>query len=425
MAAKPPDRATDARNRRLPRNRRTRSGERWLLAFALALAGHLAFVLLMFVASALQPDAPPRSPAAPPTSVNMRPISAQEWAQNRGEQEPTDEASPTTPQRPTRTAEAEKPKPKREEKPEGQIVDTAPGNDEVDPEAKYLAESNNKVKQETRSRDQSRHYKNAQPRTTSPQASNEARAGHGNAESPQTPGNEGTGNDDRPKAEAKQQRAVEIPDANKRDQIALRPLDMPTGVGPEVSNQEESDEVKGNSDRLRLNPGEEGGEEGASAGRVGGRVNLIPNGAMLDKIAGAAPNDHLQDVAEGDGTFLNTREWKYASFFNRVKQGVSRTWNPDSKLHQRDPTGQVYGAKDRHTILNVTLNQNGFVKEIWVEKSCGLDFLDLEAMASFERAQPFPNPPPGILKDDGSVQFQFGFFVEMGNPRLRLFRRAN
>jgi len=48
--------------------------------------------------------------------------------------------------------------------------------------------------------------------------------------------------------------------------------------------------------------------------------------AVLDKISGAAPNDHLSDVDEGTGTFLNTKEWKYASFFNRVKQSVGMHW---------------------------------------------------------------------------------------------------
>jgi outer membrane biosynthesis protein TonB len=66
------------------------------------------------------------------------------------------------------------------------------------------------------------------------------------------------------------------------------------------------------------------------------------------------------------------------------------------------------------------------VKDIYVEKSCGLDFLDLEAIHSFERAQPFPNPPPGLIAADSTVRFSFGFFLELGSgPRMRLFRSAN
>lgn len=394
-----------------------------MLALLLALVGHVGFLGLIWALALLQPP-PDKTPSPPPTSVNMRQLSPEAWAQNRGEV-PSNDADPT-PRPPRKIAEnPPPPEPKKEVKPEGQIVDTAPGNDEVDPDAKYLSESNNRVKKETRSKDQSQFYKNAQPRTTSPNPVADARAGTGNSDTVQDEGNGGKASDTSPPKDGKKQAAVEIPDVNKRDEIALRPLDLPELPGPRLENQNGSEAINGNSDRLRVQPGEEGGEAGSSEGNAGGRVNLIPNGAMLDKIAGAAPNDHLGEVEEGDGTFLNTREWKYASFFNRIKQGVSQNWSPDAKLRQRDPTGEIYGGRDRHTVVNVTLNKNGFVKEIWVEKSCGLDFLDLEAIASFERAQPFPNPPPGLLKDDSTVQFQFGFFVDMGAGRLRLFRRAN
>jgi TonB family protein len=152
----------------------------------------------------------------------------------------------------------------------------------------------------------------------------------------------------------------------------------------------------------------------------------MPSQAVMDKIIGAAPNDHLQDAEEGEGTFLNTREWKYASFFNRVKQNVGMHWDPNSELRRRDPTGGIYSGKDRYTLVNVTLDQKGMVQEIHVEKSSGLDFLDMEAVASFERAQPFPNPPAGLLDGDSTVRFSFGFFLEMGGgPRMRLFRQSN
>ena len=185
----------------------------------------------------------------------------------------------------------------------------------------------------------------------------------------------------------------------------------------------------GNSKRLRIQEGEEGsGEDEGSEGHVGqqGRANLMPSQAVMDQIIGAAPNDHLKDVEEGDGTYLNTREWKYSSFFNRVKQGVSRHWDPNAVLIRRDPTGTTYAGRDRHTMVNVTLDERGNVEAITIEKSCGLDFLDLEAVNSFKRAQPFPNPPPGLLEEDSKVRFQFGFFMDMGGgPRMRLFRQPN
>jgi TonB family protein len=218
--------------------------------------------------------------------------------------------------------------------------------------------------------------------------------------------------------------ALEIPNQQARSELAIR---APTvgGVGPVVANRAEVEAMKGNSKRLNLQLGAVGAEPDGSEGRAGaeGAVNLIPSPAVLDSISGAAANDHLQDVDEGDGTFLNTREWKYASFFNRVKQSVGQQWNPNAQLRLRDPTLQVYGGRDRQTLLQVTLTADGHLKEAWVERSSGLDFLDLEAVKAFERAQPFPNPPSGLVAADQTVHFQFGFYLELsGRPGLRLFR---
>jgi TonB family protein len=155
-----------------------------------------------------------------------------------------------------------------------------------------------------------------------------------------------------------------------------------------------------------------------------GMANLMPSQATMDKLAGAAPNDKL-DEDEGEGTFLNTREWKYSSFFNRVKQAVGLHWDPGRVLRERDPTGNIYGNQDRRTLLQVTLSDRGEVKEIHVDKGCGVEFLDQEAIAAFQRAQPFPNPPSGLVERDGAVHFQFGFFLEMNTlAHLRLFRPA-
>jgi TonB family protein len=105
---------------------------------------------------------------------------------------------------------------------------------------------------------------------------------------------------------------------------------------------------------------------------------------------------------------------------------VGMQWNPNLALRTRDPTGNIYGGRDRFTLVQVTLDERGGLKDISVEKSCGVDFLDLEAVHSFERAQPFPNPPPGLVQADATVRFEFGFFIDMSTgPKLRLFRQAN
>jgi TonB family protein len=127
-------------------------------------------------------------------------------------------------------------------------------------------------------------------------------------------------------------------------------------------------------------------------------------------------------VDVGDATFLNTREWKFAGFFNRVKQNVAEVWNPMDAARVRDPTGNIYFNKDRTTVLSVTLNPQGTITEIKVARTSGLDFLDQTAIDAFEKAQPFVNPPPGLADSRGDIRFTFGFHVSTGGGGFKFFR---
>lgn len=392
-------------------------------ALLLAIAAHGVFFSILIFLSMLHLGVPGdgRKPAVKQPEVSMRPLSADLWERNRGSTAPPLAQGPQKP-----APERKKPEKKEPEKhPKGQVVDVAPGNKQEDPNAKYLAESANKTAKETRAKEQTAFYRNAMPNRTSTTPTEGD--GTDQVEKAQVGGNEGIGQDDRPLLNGQKKAAMEVPDVKKRDEVAMRPTEDTQGVGVDVANRTESAEIQGNSKRLNIQPGSVEGSTESSQGKVGraGVLSLLPSNSVLDKVTGAAANDHLKDVDEGDGTYLSTKEWKYASFFNRVKQSVGQHWNPGAQLRLRDPTGGIYGGRDRYTLLQVTLNENGQLTDVYVEKSCGIDFLDLEAVHSFERAQPFPNPPPGLVTDS-SVRFQFGFFLEMGgSPRMRLFRSAN
>ena len=404
---------------------RRRRAAKWLVAGALSALAHVVFVGLLVFLSYFRLNLPaaPRTTARP---VVLRPIAAESWAQNRGEQRPQAPDAQRQAARP-RPAEEKKPEQKKPEvKPDGQVVAVAPGNGQTDPNAKYLAESANKAEKQTRAKETTPFYRNAMPQRTV--AKKQEGEGQDNVDEVSLGGNRGQAQDDRPLRDPSEQKAVlEVPTQEERTELAMR---TPTfdGPGPQLENREEREALQGNSDRLKLQPGSAEGAFEASRGRLGepGAPNLLPSRGVLDQILGAAANDHLKDVEEGEGTFLSTKEWKYASFFNRVKQSVGTHWNPGQELRLRDPTGVIYGGRDRYTVLSVTLNERGQVRDVYVEKSSGLDFLDLEAIRSFERAQPFPNPPPGLIGTDSMVRFSFGFFLELGGgPRMRLFRQAN
>ncbi len=354
--------------------------------------------------------------AMPKSEVVLRPLSAEQFQKNRGANDPN-----RTVQRRNEPEKKKAETKKPEEVPKGQVVAVPQGNEKKPAESKYLAESNNSVDKETRAKQQTAFYKNAANQQTAPKS--RTGEGHDDVAVSQNQGNNGRGIDDRPLKDRSDRVALEVPKIDAQSAVEIK-TNSKNGPGAQVANREEADAVSGNSSRMRLNRAPESNSEASSEGRTGsvGSLNLMPSNAVVDQIVGAAANDHLEEE-EGNGTFLNTKEWKFASFFNRVKQSVGQHWDPNAQLKLRDPTTQIYGGRDRYTVLTVVLNSSGQLKEAMVSKTSGLDFLDLEAVKAFERAQPFPNPPPGLLATDQTVRFQFGFMLEMsGRPGIKLFR---
>jgi len=148
-------------------------------------------------------------------------------------------------------------------------------------------------------------------------------------------------------------------------------------------------------------------------------INLFPDRAISgvasgvpDTGEGSAPsnNDNVEGVKGGSKTALNTVEFKYASFFNRVKRDIQSQWHPLPIIYREDPTGTRILFKDRWTLLYITLDDKGYILSIRVATSSGVELLDEEAMNSFRRCYQFPNPPAGLIAD-GQISFYFGFSV--------------
>lgn len=308
-----------------------------------ALCVHAVMLGLVVLSSVVLPSSTP-PPKKPTVSASLRRIDARTWAANRGSRAP----SPL-----------ERPMPL----PKGQVVDVAPGNDRVPQDSKYLAETNNTVQRETRAREQTSKYSVAAPKN----APNPERAPAAKGVTPRTvtPPPEKSGID-----------LAESMLGRQRPPPSLFPSTLPQTQG--------DDEVRGRE-----------GTESGSTSSAGDATE-----------GGGAPNDAL-DAPEGDGTFLNTREFRYASFFNRVKQAVSAKWDPNGRLRARNRT---LGALDRTTVLVVVLRPDGSMADCYVQKSSGLEDLDVEAMNAFQRAAPFSNPPAALVKD-GVIAFQFSFLV--------------
>jgi TonB family protein len=291
-------------------------------------------------------------------------------------------------------------KPEEDPKAEGQVVDSAKPPVEIRPdEARYLSEHDIKVEKQTKGK----------PGDGEAGARVERR-GPASPAQPPTP-QRGKKGSPVPGPLAMRAPAAHTLDGSREGlPIAADGTERRRGENPASA---ESAEGGG--------PAAEGSGEDQPTPKV---AELRPSDGDITRAVGAGSNDYLPDVDEGEETLLNTKRWRFANFFNRVKRAVAHSWHPEQPYRLRDPTGQIYGLKNRFTVLKVSLHPDGTLRDVLVEKPCGVDFLDDEAISAFKEAQPFPNPPLGLV-DKGSnlITFRFGFYFEIsGSPVFKVYR---
>ncbi len=293
----------------------------------------------------------------------------------------------------------------------GQVIEvTAPELEAVPDRARFLSEFDSHVEKESVARGSTE--KMVERPATEESEVESAQAAVGKLADPEPKKSEGSGNDTGDSAllamRAQQFRATQH----------AGELETREGLWGAASKRGGSDEVRGQEEREGRDA--TGGSSGASV------PNLRPSSDSIRQIVGGGSVDKLDGVESGQLTALNTKKWKFASFFNRMKRQVAQNWHPDQVYMRRDPTGKVYGTKNRVTVLEVALKPGGKLAKVVILKESGVGFLDAEAIAAFERAQPFPNPPAGLISDSsGLITFSFGFHFQVGSPRSgwKLFRQ--
>ena len=335
--------------------------------------------------------------------VDLAALSASDWNANRTIRDLKAAPAPNVPPAPR------EPPPEEQRKFPGQVVETATSNARPPKDTKYVSDRDNSVDKETRSRFHGPGAPAAPAGPVAPgAAASSARGGQEGKSEKFVEGRVG----ERAGQDRRQAMNRAATRSDQREPVAggeLPTLPWDPKVTPE--------------------PDRSAGAAGASTTGEGGqrrpgqydpRLALTPQ--TLARLAGGGSPDKLDNVDEGDGTFLNTREWKYASYFNRIKQAVSSTWNPRRALDQRDPDRTLYGDRDRFTLLSVTLDNTGALKDVVVKRASGMDFLDKTTVEAFKKAQPFANPPPGIVEPNGEIRFTFGFYLEVSRGGFQIYR---
>lgn len=125
--------------------------------------------------------------------------------------------------------------------------------------------------------------------------------------------------------------------------------------------------------------------------------------------------DYLKNTELGVETVLNTKEFKYYTYFNRIRRQLSQHWEPKvrDKLTKMFRQGRsIASDQDRITKLLIVLNPSGLLVKVQILSDSGVRDLDDAAIEAFKSAAPFPNPPQGIVDPDGTVKIRWDFILE-------------
>lgn len=125
--------------------------------------------------------------------------------------------------------------------------------------------------------------------------------------------------------------------------------------------------------------------------------------------------DHLKDVDQGIQTMLSTREFVYFSYYQRIREKIRQQWEPRirKKVHQVFASGRtIASARDRITQVIIILDKSGTLENVQIIGESGVQDLDDAAVEAFKAAEPFPNPPAGIVEADGKIRIRWDFVLE-------------
>lgn len=125
--------------------------------------------------------------------------------------------------------------------------------------------------------------------------------------------------------------------------------------------------------------------------------------------------DKLVGVDQSLMTQLNTREYKYYGYYTRIRTQLNQWWQPKvqekvSKLMSKGRT--IASDANKNTKVIIVLNDVGSLVKVQVLGASGVRELDDAAVEAFRQAAPFPNPPKGLIEQDGTIKIRWDFIVE-------------
>lgn len=158
------------------------------------------------------------------------------------------------------------------------------------------------------------------------------------------------------------------------------------------------------------------------AHEVGG-INAAQEGFGKNLVIGSSSlAEYIPGIKEGGFTALNTDQFTYYTFFERVNEQVRYRWVSfvrnyigglsETALNQLATYQRAYQ-------IEIVLSGDGHYLKGFIHRSSGDNALDMTAIDAFQGAAPFLNPPKGLVEDDGNIHLHYSFIVEF-RPRTGL-----
>ena len=116
-----------------------------------------------------------------------------------------------------------------------------------------------------------------------------------------------------------------------------------------------------------------------------------------DRIAKRSLSDKDSGKEEGETISLDTRDFRYASYFAHIKRRIQNAWIWPAEAQKN--RGEL--------LLRFKLRKNGTLEEVRLIKSAGIRILDDLAMAAVTKAAPFEPFPEGLERKSITATFVY------------------
>jgi TonB family protein len=130
---------------------------------------------------------------------------------------------------------------------------------------------------------------------------------------------------------------------------------------------------------------------------------------------GIPGGQYIQGMKEGETSALNTKEFVFYSYFDRVRRQLDQAWQPilRGQIQRLYQTGRHLASNaDYVTKTLVTLSQKGEIVKVQVLEESGTFDLDQAAIEALNEAGPYPNPPKGLIGGEGTVHIRWDFILK-------------